>query len=65
MSVDINTFMGHIDIYLKNWADDYTIQHLTPFFTISSVAATVLSSNCVEGGGSREIQVNPVIRCLG
>ena len=41
MSKDTNIFMGHIDIYLKNRAEDYTSQHLTPFIVISSTAATV------------------------
>ena len=41
MSKDINTFKGHIDRYLKNRAEDYTSQRLTPFLVISSTAATV------------------------
>ena len=41
MSKDSNTFKGHIDKYLKNRAEDYTIQRPTPFLVFSSTAATV------------------------
>ena len=41
MFKDINTFKGHIDKYLKNMAEDYASQCLTPFLVISSTAATV------------------------
>ena len=41
MSKDVNTFKGHIDKYLKNRADDYTSERLTPLLVISSNAATV------------------------
>ena len=41
MSKDINTFKGHIDTYLKNRAEDYTSQRLTPLLVIFSIAATM------------------------
>ena len=41
MSKEVNTFKGHIDNYLKNRAEDYTSERLTPIIVISSTAATV------------------------
>ena len=41
MSKDINTLKSHIDKYLKNRAEDYTSQRLTPFLVICSTAAIV------------------------
>ena len=31
MSASVNQFKGHIDKYLRNRAEDYTSQRLTPF----------------------------------
>ena len=36
MSASVNQFKGHIDKYLRNRAEDYTSQRLTPFLVNSS-----------------------------
>ena len=36
LSASINQFKGHIDKYLRNRAEDYTSQQLTPFLVNSS-----------------------------
>ena len=36
MSASVNQFKGHIDKYLRNRAEDYMSQRLTPFLVNSS-----------------------------
>ena len=36
MSASVNQLKGHIDKYLRNRAEDYTSQRLTPFLVNSS-----------------------------
>ena len=60
MSKDINTFKGHIDKYLKNRAEDYTSQRLTPFIVISSTAATVLKRRIKVNQGESSASMNRV-----
>ena len=51
MSKDFNTLKGHIDKYLKNRADYYTSQRLTPLLVIFSTAATVQNWRIKENLG--------------